>query len=261
LFQTNLNLHHLTKGNFGDLWRKRTEYRNYIVRHFPYNHIVFLPQSIFYFDEQIAAQDAVVYRQHTNLDLLVRSDNSLKFADAYFQQIRTTLMPDMAFMIGPQAPNAPPKVDVVLLLRKDKESSFGEQELNEILRTFSERDVTYDILDWFDWENVAPDHLAQPPTDHQQLPLYRLEVGNSLLSRGRVVLTDRLHAVILAILMGKPHVHLDNNYKKIQDFMNTHFNGEGACSRDCVQGYPAKDGPDAAGKVLEVLDGIKLKGL
>lgn len=39
-----------------------------------------------------------------------------------------------------------------------------------------------------------------------------------LLSKGSVVLTDRLHGHILSILIVKPHVIVDNSYGKISDF-------------------------------------------
>jgi exopolysaccharide biosynthesis predicted pyruvyltransferase EpsI len=42
-----------------------------------------------------------------------------------------------------------------------------------------------------------------------------------MLSEGRVVLTDRLHAVILSCLLGRPMVALDNTYGKIGSFVDT----------------------------------------
>jgi exopolysaccharide biosynthesis predicted pyruvyltransferase EpsI len=39
-----------------------------------------------------------------------------------------------------------------------------------------------------------------------------------LISAGRVVVTDRLHGHILCLLLGLPHVLLDNAYGKISNF-------------------------------------------
>ena len=44
----------------------------------------------------------------------------------------------------------------------------------------------------------------------------RLRVGCRLLARGKVVITDRLHAHVLCLLLGIPHVLLDNNYGKVR---------------------------------------------
>lgn len=44
---------------------------------------------------------------------------------------------------------------------------------------------------------------------------YRTTLGNTLLSRGRVIVADRLHASIMATLIDRPVVYIDNNYKKL----------------------------------------------
>jgi pyruvyl transferase EpsO len=46
----------------------------------------------------------------------------------------------------------------------------------------------------------------------------RLERGLRLLSKGRVVVTDRLHGHILSMLMDIPQVLLDNSYGKLRGF-------------------------------------------
>ena len=46
----------------------------------------------------------------------------------------------------------------------------------------------------------------------------RVDIGCRLLARGRVVITDRLHAHILCLALGIPHVVLDNTYGKVRDF-------------------------------------------
>ena len=48
-----------------------------------------------------------------------------------------------------------------------------------------------------------------------------LQRGTLLLARGRVVVTDRLHGHILCLLMGIPHVVLDNSYGKLSSFRET----------------------------------------
>ncbi|OZA07208.1 MAG: hypothetical protein B7X97_09700, partial [Methylotenera sp. 17-45-7] len=42
-----------------------------------------------------------------------------------------------------------------------------------------------------------------------------------LLQEAQVVITDRLHVHILSILIGKPHVIVDNNYGKLKHFYET----------------------------------------
>lgn len=53
----------------------------------------------------------------------------------------------------------------------------------------------------------------------------RLRRGCATLSEGRVVITDRLHAHILSLLLGIPNVILDNSYGKVRDFHQTWTSG------------------------------------
>ncbi|WP_432570301.1 polysaccharide pyruvyl transferase family protein [Kineococcus sp. SYSU DK005] len=52
-----------------------------------------------------------------------------------------------------------------------------------------------------------------------------LAAGVRTFSRGRVVVTDRLHGHVLCLLLGIPHVVLDNSYGKIRDFREAWTSG------------------------------------
>jgi pyruvyl transferase EpsO len=52
-----------------------------------------------------------------------------------------------------------------------------------------------------------------------RLAQQRTRRGCRLLSRGRIVVTDRLHAHILCTLLGIPHIVLDNNCGKLSGFI------------------------------------------
>jgi pyruvyl transferase EpsO len=58
----------------------------------------------------------------------------------------------------------------------------------------------------------------------------RVARGCRLLSSGRVVITDRLHAHLLCLLLGIPHGVLDNTYGKLARFLDT-WTGEAALVR------------------------------
>jgi exopolysaccharide biosynthesis predicted pyruvyltransferase EpsI len=65
--------------------------------------------------------------------------------------------------------------------------------------------------------------LARPLLMRLYTPLarQRLARGLDLLASAEVVITDRLHAHILCVLMEIPHVLLDNRYGKLSSFHET----------------------------------------
>jgi pyruvyl transferase EpsO len=60
---------------------------------------------------------------------------------------------------------------------------------------------------------------------YSPLARQRLRRGLGILASGRVVVTDRLHGHILSLLLGIPHVVLDNSYGKLSRFRATWTNG------------------------------------
>jgi len=56
-----------------------------------------------------------------------------------------------------------------------------------------------------------------------------MQRGEVILSSGKVVITDRLHAHILCTLLDIPHVVLDNSYRKIGNFRDAWGTGGDKC--------------------------------
>jgi pyruvyl transferase EpsO len=60
---------------------------------------------------------------------------------------------------------------------------------------------------------------------YNQVARLRLSQGCRTLAAARCVVTDRLHGHILSVLLGIPHVVLDNNYGKVRSFYDTWTKG------------------------------------
>jgi exopolysaccharide biosynthesis predicted pyruvyltransferase EpsI len=131
------------------------------------------------------------------------------------------MVPDSALAIGPVVPNCRPDYDVVFLSRTDTEGKHNKTGIVPLLTSLN---VTVYKRDWFDWQNEQPTAARTLPTASEDLPSFRLQVANNMLCRGRVVLSDRLHASILALLMGRPFVGLDNFYGKVRNVHEIIFN-------------------------------------
>jgi pyruvyl transferase EpsO len=73
---------------------------------------------------------------------------------------------------------------------------------------------------------VAPYLGAAAPRFAEAVAKILLRKGIALVSSVRVVVSDRLHAVIVSTLLGVPRVALDNSYGKVHGFMRTWFDGD-----------------------------------
>ncbi len=214
-------------GNFGDLYRPHQDLREAVVRGFPKNPVVQLPQTIHF--ESPAALEAArsVFNAHPDVTLLVRDNPSLAIARESFRA-RSLLCPDAGFALGSLPRPAAPAYPVVWLARGDKEApALPREEIPAgVVRSDWLSDDTTPVL--FYSLRLAS-LLRHRPTlrgplqgvlsaSYEAVARQRVRRGSRLLGSGRVVVTNRLHGHILSMLLGIRHVVLDNSYGKVSGF-------------------------------------------
>lgn len=226
-------------GNLGDLYPGSQLLRERVVRDFPDNQIVQLPQTVTFLRAAAADRAREVLGAHRDLTVLVRDHASVRAVRERLG-LDAGLCPDMAFALGPLAPPARRGEHVVWLARTDGEAAGPRPAAGR-------PDVR--VVDWLDpsprdprWRathratNLTARKLGwvarrAPAVVRRGLPRVwalerrqagvRLEDGRRLLGGGRAVITDRLHGHILAALLGVPHVLLEDRHGKLAGFHET----------------------------------------
>lgn len=221
-------------GNFGTIWMKHEVFRLHLLEQFRGRPIVQMPQSIYYDDPRHIDTMARAIEKHGAFRLLVRDRKSYEFALAHFN-CEVLLSPDAAFHLG-RLQRKRPASDVVALLREDSERLGGHGHLPE----------GTPVTDWIhEGENerrlvrarlkiatlFSADEQSKRLTRYQELAKWRLQRGVKILSQGRAVISDRLHAHILSVLLDIPHVSLDNNYGKVSGFIEQWTNRYRWCAQ------------------------------
>ncbi|WP_182912060.1 polysaccharide pyruvyl transferase family protein [Sphingomonas cavernae] len=216
-------------GNFGTIWKAHQDFRIAIMRRFPDNPIVQLPQSIHFASEDSVEETARAIEAHGRFTLMVRDVPSLEFARRHFQ-CEVLLAPDMAFYMG-ALDRGPPKHDLFYLLRTDLEKSV-EGQVRAGGRSIA-------VADWLAEDRmqirlvlaasrlltIADNPRVARVKTYDRLARARLDRGTVMLFSGRAVVTDRLHGHILSTLLDLPHVALDNSYRKLGNFIDAWTGG------------------------------------
>ena len=225
-------------GNLGDAYRHEQSLREQILADFPERRIIQLPQSIWFASPKRAEALADALVHAGDVTLLLRDAASLSFARDMFR-CDSALCPDAAVALDLVGAARSPEVPLLALWRTDSEArenvgGGGEGVvvadwtapgpeiglMSTAARRFQEwvgdppaeigscsarRRMAWRHLPWL-WDQLAEDRTLR---------------GCRLLSRGRVVLTDRLHAHLLCTLMRKPHVVCDSTNGKIFAYRDT----------------------------------------
>jgi exopolysaccharide biosynthesis predicted pyruvyltransferase EpsI len=216
-------------GNLGDRWHETQAFRERVIGDFPDRRILQLPQSIDFRNQDGTERAQQVFAAHPNLTLLIRDQESLRRTRETFPGTPSEFCPDLA--LGNSVMTAPSRrrtVDFVLLLRKDSERTEGPRYERHPGYSYHEQDwaLARNALLWWRLLRV-PGRVARvfPRLKMSAYPLLawsyerqaRLNVRQARhdLSRGRAVITDRLHAAVLASLLLKPVVAMDNANGKI----------------------------------------------
>jgi exopolysaccharide biosynthesis predicted pyruvyltransferase EpsI len=220
-------------GNFGTLYVRHQQLRERALADFPTRRMIQLPQSINFQPGEVLERTQRLVQAHTNLTLLVRDTASRAFAAAHFD-CDVEICPDMALMLGSLQQARTPTVDYFLLARTDKERAADWAAALARLEPTAYRNA--------DWLAASRTELLLSRATglsrrllgdlqvisglrqaaYAQNAAARLRRGMRTLGQGRVVLTDRLHAHVLCVLMGKPHVVVGDAHGKIRGFFEAY---------------------------------------
>jgi pyruvyl transferase EpsO len=216
-------------GNFGDLYDQHQSFRERVIRRFPDNRIVMLPQTIHYRAPERMALSAQIFSQHQDLHVCLRDRHSLATFQANFAN-QAYLVPDMAHLLWRsfdfKAPG-PGDTGTLLFLRTDIEatsprvSENGEAPVDwqSIIRPVDQ------LMFRLQRKLHAKHHLVGG-----MLPLSALWqnyserlIGRALTlmdGKGHVV-TDRLHMALLGLLLRRRVTAIDNSYGKLSSYIDT----------------------------------------
>jgi exopolysaccharide biosynthesis predicted pyruvyltransferase EpsI len=222
-------------GNLGDLWEAHQLFRQRVLEDFADRRVVQLPQTIHFDREENIAATRRAFAAHPDFTLLVRDQRSLEFAEERFD-CRSILCPDSAVALGRLRRSAA-RSPILWLGRTDHEAAVdaagslaGAGDV-EVADWVGRRNApTADVIGRAGGELIAAAVGSSRAARSLRGPLWRtwkrladhrLEAGVEVLSRGEVVITDRLHGHILCLLLAIPHVLLDNSYGKLSSYAET----------------------------------------
>lgn len=234
-------------GNFGDIWDVERNFQARIVQDFPTYPIIFLPQSVHYSKHLVLKSTVELYRKHPNITIFTRDLKSLAFIRERFWDHKSFLCPDSAFLIGPlDKSKCEPQADIIIIRRMDLESVPKYGSFQDSIQFLKDNNISVISQDW-------PCGALNLPKFSINNAEIRTKRGMSCLCRGKVVVTDRLHAVIMATLLGLPHVHLDNSYGKISSYRSSHFQPRDECSNENLRAKRAFSWKQAMKDAIELL--------
>lgn len=233
-------------GNLGDLYAGQQGARVRVLTELTDRDVVQLPQSIYFRDPANSARMADLIAAHGRFTLMVREGLSVQRARDELG-IESVLSPDHALGLGRLHPIGDPTTDLLWLTRRPGDPEYSDlaepperpglrrvewlEQIGEHQATWSRSaKATLAANQWamHRWKPSATGgrHLW-PAVAATFSPIARqwTDRGVQILSSARVVVTDKLHGHLLCLMLGKPHVVLDNSYGKVSGTLDTWTGG------------------------------------
>lgn len=204
-------------GNFGDMYPAHQDLRKILVQKYPNNKIVFLPQSIHYDNEENMEKDLDLFSKHKSLYIFTRDEYSYNLINNKINN--TYLIPDMAHTLYPISYNSKINSKYLYLIRRDKENKNNyEVEKNKHF----DWDDLYTKYDRFLLEIIRKIHRYPNSKFFQEFTTsiwckfmnYTINKAVKYYAGYEIVITSRLHGHLLACLMDKETLLIDNSYGK-----------------------------------------------
>ncbi len=231
-------------GNFGSLYEFAQLFRRKVLSAFKGNKIVIMPQTVFYEDNDNGrkelAKDKRAIAACRDITIFARDARSYELFKEYFDakallthDIVTQLEVENEGAGSVEAENEGPEYDgterviyeedgidkewdgseregILLCLRSDKESSLTAEQKAVIMRSCEESGVRVKITDTCTNTEFSDDSRERI-----------LNAKLRLWQRSRLVVTDRLHGMIFALITKTPCIVIGNNHHKVQETYNT----------------------------------------
>ena len=202
-FQVNRSdtIYFLGGGNFGDLYASTHLDKIRRLPTFEANKVIFLPQSVFFRKHQSIIETRKAFASYKGeLSLLVRENTSKKIAQTSLG-IEAQLIPDSAILLQPKLKEWVGGIggNGALYVRREDAESKRKFNLDPL--------PTSDIM------------IAGVPLR----PELSIRLVGSLIAARKLIVTDRLHAALLAVLVGRHAILLPNRYHKNEAFYKTWF--------------------------------------
>jgi pyruvyl transferase EpsO len=221
-------------GNFGDLYPEHQFMREALIENFPQARIIFLPQSVHYSSLETQKASLEKIAKYSNYHILLRDSESFNLLQEAGVS-ESSMMPDMAHQLwGILKPTTSAKnKSSMYFLRRDREATGVPSKL---VAKFAGGSV--------DWENIiSPLHIMfvggmyhlLKNMPHEKLSDVSVSIWYSTrnimvrdaikyFSKHERVYTNRLHALILALLLERETFAFDNTYGKLSRYADAWLN-------------------------------------
>lgn len=193
-------------GFIGSLWPEEEKMLETVIENFPESEIVILPQTV-YFDK---VDDRVTFLnellgKHGRVTLCARENYSFEFAVQYLNNAKVLLVPDMVLSADWRNGRVQSRETALFCMRSDLEKTISKDTVATLESLVKKYYPSAEIV----YTDTVVDRAIYPVWRKKALMKKIAEFASA-----QVVVTDRLHGMVLSAMANTPTLVFSNcNYK------------------------------------------------
>lgn len=196
-------------GFLGSLWTAEDDMVLSVLEKFKSNKIVIAPQSVFFYENDSARIERTkcIYGNCKDLSVFLRERNSYELVKNLLSGtgVKISLVPDIVFRLDTRAvPKLSPNGKILLCFRTDKEKIISDEQKSRLVQRIRQSGFEYEEID-----TVLPHNV---PRCMRKKEVYALLAK---IRAARLVIADRLHAMLFAYITETPCYVFDNISRKV----------------------------------------------
>lgn len=179
----------------------------FIAKTFPNNRILIMPQTVNFSKDKDGLKTGKIYDAHNKLLFLARDRISYESAKQYFASTEIRLFPDIVTSLIGTMQFQSNREGVLICVRNDGEKKYSNENINELKNRIETLGVPCEISD-----------------TNSELPLdilvnnfeSELQKNLSFFAKHNLIITDRYHGTIFALISNTPVIVLATNDHKVK---------------------------------------------
>lgn len=199
-------------GNMGTDYPRFEAIRRKVIRNFPNNKIIIFPSTLDYHNSSYGKKSFTnaikTYNKNDKVKIFAREEKTYNLLIKYFDKNYIYLSPDIVFFlkdwVDENICNVIKNKHVGVCIRNDAESILSDTSKERLFKAIANKNLKMDLIDTMS----SPEKY-----DYQYQKIVKAKIQE--FSKYSLIITDRLHAVVFACLVGVPCIAFDNSNGKV----------------------------------------------
>lgn len=197
----------ITGGGFiGSQWLQEEELVNKVIENFKEHKIIIFPATLYFKDDEQGKRELEksiqIINNAKNIKIFAREDKTYEFAKNTYVNAEVTLVPDIVLSLDNVSYNTV-RDGVLLCLRKDVEGILTQEDKENLYNAINSYDTNIKQTDTVVSYSIKAEDRNE-----------EIEKKIKEFSCAKIVITDRLHGMIFAVITNTPCIVMGNyNYK------------------------------------------------